>query len=474
MKVRKYQASEEKTILIAMIVNTRVLSYIHAELSRDPKGPFKNKWSNLIAKWCFEYFEKHAKAPGKVIQSIFVSYAARETEDDNAKLVESFLEDLSGEYAKLKEGLNEQWVLDKAAEFFNKVRMERMAEEVQAALESHDIGRAQEVRDGAQPVSFSRSAWHNPFTDRAIRETLEDIDNDDSIVKFKGDLGRFLNAHFERGSFIAFAGPEKMGKSFWLEEVVWLGLNQRRKVLYYIIGDMSEKQARRRLYSRATLKPKSRLRKVLRIPTGIKFAGKDDAGRPKVDVTFREETREPYTEVDIKRAVEELKMNAAMRQFPLRLKCIGGDLTASGIRRDIDELIREGFTPDLVVVDYLDLLDPEPSVSKLDPRHQINKTWKICRQISLDYHLCFVGATQAAARAYDQWLIRKKDFSEDKRKNAHVTGMLGLNRTPDEKQKGIYRLNWVFLRDGEWTETQCVWTAGNLALACPCLRSLLR
>jgi hypothetical protein len=85
-----------------------------------------------------------------------------------------------------------------------------------------------------------------------------------------------------------------------------------------------------------------------------------------------------------------------------------------------------------------------------------------------------VGATQAAARAYDQWLIRKGDFSEDKRKNAHVTGMIGINRTAAEKKKGIYRLNWVFLRDGVWTETQCVWTAGNLALGCPAMRSLLR
>jgi hypothetical protein len=51
--------------------------------------------------------------------------------------------------------------------------------------------------------------------------------------------------------------------------------------------------------------------------------------------------------------------------------------------------------------------------------------------------------------------------------------MIGLNQTPGEKKKGIYRLNWPILRDGEWSENQYVWVAGNLALGAPCLKSLL-
>ena len=78
-----------------------------------------------------------------------------------------------------------------------------------------------------------------------------------------------------------------------------------------------------------------------------------------------------------------------------------------------------------------------------------------------------------AARGYDAWVLRKKDFSEDKRKNAHVTGLIGINQTSEEKQFGIYRLNWVALRDGKWSDSQVIWTAGNLAVANPCMVSTL-
>jgi hypothetical protein len=232
------------------------------------------------------------------------------------------------------------------------------------------------------------------------------------------------------------------------------------------------------MYARMTMKPKKLPTEnggKLRIPKEIKIMGKDETGHPLADVVTSEELRTPYNQADVQKAVDQLKMNSAMKELPLRLRCSGaGVISASEIEADILKLSQEGWVPDVVVIDYADLLAPEAGSGRLDFRHQIDATWKILRRISLDYHILVLTATQAAARSYDQWLIRKGDFSEDKRKNAHVTGMIGINQTPAEKKKGVYRLNWIFLRDGEWTESQYVWMAGNLALGCPAMRSLLR
>ena len=158
----------------------------------------------------------------------------------------------------------------------------------------------------------------------------------------------------------------------------------------------------------------------------------------------------------------------------LRLKCCGGSsLSATDIENDVRTFIQQGWIPDVVVADYADLLAPEPFTKNQEYRHQVNESWKIMRRVSQNHHLLFVTATQAAASSYASSVIRKTDFSEDKRKNAHVTGMLGINQTTEEKKLGIYRLNWVFLRDGAWTDTQVVTTAGNLGLCCPCLSSVL-
>jgi hypothetical protein len=99
MKVRRYQADEEKTILMALIVNDRVCSQVAQDLG-DDREPFKNKWSNLVAGWCIEYFRKHRKAPRKVIQHLYTHWAAAQQDEEAAGFVESFLESLSGEYAR--------------------------------------------------------------------------------------------------------------------------------------------------------------------------------------------------------------------------------------------------------------------------------------------------------------------------------------------------------------------------------------
>ena len=49
--------------------------------------------------------------------------------------------------------------------------------------------------------------------------------------------------------------------------------------------------------------------------------------------------------------------------------------------------------------------------------------------------------------------------------------MIGLNQTPEEKEIGVMRLNWVILREGVFVETKCVYVAGCLAIANPAIRS---
>ena len=146
-------------------------------------------------------------------------------------------------------------------------------------------------------------------------------------------------------------------------------------------------------------------------------------------------------------------------------------MSAGDIERDIAIFFKEGWEPDVIVIDYADILKPEAHCKTWEYRQQINETWKVLRRISQTFHILVVTATQTSASSYNSPTIKKTDFSEDKRKAAHITGMLGINQTSEEKSQGIYRLNWVFLRDGAWTDTQVVYTAGQLALACPCVIS---
>lgn len=470
MKVKKYQTSEEHTILTALITHSGVLGAVTQAVS-EMVDPFPNKWSCLVAKWCFTYYTKYQKAPGKSIRQLFNQWAQKTQDESTVELVERYLTTLSDQYETAKT-LNEQFLIDLSSNYFERVRLRQMTETIESALERKDLQEAREAVSGFSPVSFGGSAWRNPFSKESIKQTFRRKEQQESIVQFPGALGEFLSPYFERTGFVSFCGPDKRGKSFWLQEVAWRAIRQRRRVLWYVLGDMSEEQVNQRLYTRMTWRTWKDER--VRVPVAMHPQGKNP------NCQFKEEDVEKLTPKDVWDASEKLRELTSVKEHRLRLRCDGGMVLSAGdIEQDVKQMTdREEWVPDLIVIDYADLLRPEPHTRTQDVRHQINATWMTIRRIALQRSCLVVTATQTASTAYNAWLIRKKDFSEDKRKNAHVTGMIGINQTesptddqPCEKDLGVYRLNWVLLRGGAWSENMVVWTAGNLALANPCIIS---
>ena len=468
MKSKKYQASDEKTILTALIVHDNVLSTVCTKLGVD-KAPFKNKWSNQICRWCFDYFQKYGKAPRKSIQSLFEEWAEDSSDEDSVDLVERFLSSLSQEHEQLASEMNEAYLIDLASKYFERVRLAKMAEDIQEALDRGELDVAKEAQANFEPIRFASTDWADPFQKEEIKDTFRrKEEQSDIVIQLKGDLGKFMSPYLRRGSFVSFVGPEKRGKSFWLMEMAWQALRQNRRVLYYVLGDMSKEETKTRLYSRIARLPEEE--EVIQLPLELRTPRKKDES---VQIKWGEEERYPALHGKaVWEATQKLRECGADGMSRLRFRCAGADeITASMIEQDVEDFNKQGWAPDAVVLDYGDLVAKEPHTKRLDLRHQIDATWKIFRRIALKKHLLFLTATQASADAYNAKLIRKDHFSEDKRKNAHVTGMAGINQTPEEKDLGVYRINWLFLRGGKWGETKVCYTVGNLAIANPCILS---
>ena len=171
-------------------------------------------------------------------------------------LIESFLTRLSKDNPKaLARELNEKYTLDLASSYFERVRLARCSESLQQAVENRDLVEARKALTEYQTFDFSSTAWNDPFTEDSINQTLKYYAENRSLIQFPGALNSFLSPYFERDGFVAFQAPEKRGKSYWLMECVYLALKQKRKVLYYGLGDMSQTQYNRRLYSRVTRLP---------------------------------------------------------------------------------------------------------------------------------------------------------------------------------------------------------------------------
>ncbi len=144
-------------------------------------------------------------------------------------------------------------------------------------------------------------------------------------------------------------------------------------------------------------------------------------------------------------------------------------ISIAGVGSVIESWVRTGWVPDVIVIDYADILAPQDG--KADSRDQVNATWKGMRSLSQQLHCLNVTATQTDADSYDTDVIDMSNFSEDKRKRAHVTGSIGINQTDAEKEMGITRFNWIVRREWAYSKKKCVHVAGCLSIARPVIHS---
>ena len=95
------------------------------------------------------------------------------------------------------------------------------------------------------------------------------------------------------------------------------------------------------------------------------------------------------------------------------------------------------------------------------------------RALSQSRNALLITATQTDSQSYEQDTLSRKNFSEDKRKYAHVTAMYGLNQDPKEREKklGVMRINEIVIREGDFDTTSCVTVLQSLNLGRPFLGS---
>jgi hypothetical protein len=462
MQIEKRDGSEERSILIGMITNKRVLGPLSAKW--EPER-FRSRWANLIGGWCVKYFQKYDRAPAKGVEGLFQSWASKSKDAATIELVESFLESLSGEYAALAKEQNSGYLIDMAAGYFNRVRLERLVDGIQGDLSAGDVEAAEKRLMTSSRVELGLGAGVDVLHDReAIRQAFES--KSDPLIVFPGALGSFFGDALERDGLIAFMGPEKRGKTWWLLHIAWQALLQRRKVAFFEVGDMSQNQIMRRFMVRASGHPMKAGKQ--RRPKSIERNGEPVAHVEFIEKTFTESLSWQKAWASCQHVLE---TKVKTDQPLLKVSCHPNSaVSVFGIQNILQEWKQQGWVCDVLVIDYADIL-ANPLSGSAETREQINTTWKQLRALSQAHHCLVVTATQTDAASYDARVIGKRNFSEDKRKLAHVTGMVGLNATPEEQELGIMRLNWVVLRESEFTEGKCVHVAGNFGLGNPAMVS---
>lgn len=467
VRTRMSEGSDARRILIGMIVNDRVLSRLASQWNGSV-GLFSSKYANLIANWSIEHYRRYNKAPGRLIQSIYQSWSEKQRElgnDSTVEMVERLLETMQREHKSLGE-VNVDYTIDLAGRHFNRVKLEQLVENVQGELGVGEVQKAEAVLTQHRRVELGVGAGIDPLRNmEAIQQAF--AERRESLIQYDDDLGRFFGDALERDGFVAFIGSAKRGKSFWLLDMAWRAMEQRRRVAFFEVGDMSQNQILRRFMCRAAARP---LRaEVVKKPVELKRPAKSEPRIRYQSKSFDHGLRWREAWHACERVV---RMTRSKRPL-LRLSCHPNlSISVSGIEGILagwEQEDNRGWTPDIIVIDYADILAPDHASKEV--RDQINDTWRKLRALSQKLHCLVLTATQADAGSYKAHLLRRQNFSEDRRKHDHVTGMIGISVTDEEKGKGLCRLNWIDLREGDFTESKVLYVAGCLQLANPAMLS---
>lgn len=454
-------------ILIGMVTDDAVLGRIASNWRHKP---FDCEWADIVGGWCVAFFQKHRKAPRKTIRSLYDQWAETQPSETLVKGVDQFLRHLSEQAVKQGE-INSAHVLDIATRHFHKITLTRLRDCIEDAIEMGQHERADAKIAEFGKINLAASVGVATYDDVvAMRSAFHE--REQPIVRYPGALGEMVNDAMTRSSFIAFEGPEKSGKSFYLIDLAFRAVTQRRKVAFFEVGDMSEGQVMLRFLARMARMPfRSPLNKW---PFKVKYPETicpPERRRGVASVTSKIATFNKALDVEtfIKRRDQYYKKHELPEQ-PMRMFCSpAGTTTVAGIISQLDIAALSGWLPDVVVIDYADLLTTVGS--KKDEREQINSIWTDLRALSLGRNLLVATATQANADSYRTELIDRRNFSGDKRKLAHATGVIGINVSGKEKSIGVSRLNWIVRREGEYNWEDVVHCAGCLAVANPVIVS---
>ena len=429
IKRDKVEISVERRVLSNLIMSTSLMAKC---VNAGSPIQFESSLGRTVSTWIWDYYNRTGEAPGKAIKDIYQQRAMELPEADRT-MVCTYLETCSDEWFPT----NLSYATDMALKYFQDRAIIILAEKLMNLVKSGDTaGGYHAISDFTKPTVRQKEIV-SMFDDAAEVSTAFDNDEEE-IFSLPGALGSVIGPIIQE-DFIAFIGPPKSGKTWWLMAFAVQAALQGKCVLFISL-EMSKKQMVRRFWQMLT--GTTRYGEEVAWPV-FEY---DENGVARV---IDGKHTPPQVDSDIGAISKEMeKLRNVSRRGRLELRNFAtGTLSVRGLEAELKDMeVYEGFVPEVVCVDYADIMDLGPGS---DEREKINRTWKALRGLA-STRKCAVATVSQTGRATvgGKQDADENQISEDIRKVAHVTKMVTINHTPTERKRGITRLACNTTRDG--------------------------
>lgn len=409
--------------LVALICHSTDVRVARSVLGMVPVGSFDPFYKELATS-AEAYINRFKCAPGEHTIDLI-----EELKQRFPKKAETY-DDVSESIALTSEGINEEYVMAQAREFARYQRFRRSAVNI---LDELEVGTA-EALDRAESLFGNALKSVADITHIGTRlwkpeEALhfmevEDVYFPTGIPELdKYDLGP------ARKQLHLSIGASNIGKSWWFTQLGKINMMHGHKILHVTLEMSEEEVAKRYMMALFSISKRKGDVDVTRFLC-------DELGRFQ-DFDFDTVEDRPSFQDDNIRSYIRNKLTKMGRRCNLVVKAFPtGSLTASALESYMDMLeTREAFIPDLVVLDYPDLMEV-----KGEYRHALDALYKGLRGLAVSRNIGMSVVTQGNRESFKKKVVDSTNVAEDIRKIATADAVLTFNRTRMESQLGLARI----------------------------------
>ena len=246
---------------------------------------------------------------------------------------------------------------------------------------------------------------------RDVEGWLGDLEYEEKIMTGIFHLDRMLEGGAARGELGVVIAPPNAGKSMALVNIGWGAATiASDKNVAHVTLEISEAKTAKRYAARTAF---------------YWYDKKADA--------------EEYKERFLKQAKRLLKGEITI------MGAAPGTIAANDLRRYLDNLILNGFKPDVLVVDYDDEMKLPPGNNTFEVH---GKNYTLLKQIAVDYNITVWTAAQTNRMSMSKLTIDMDDMAESFKKAAKADIVLAVCQSKDEKEVDLMRFFCAKNRDG--------------------------
>lgn len=449
MRREKLNTLSERDIIYQLIVSDKFCREIVPVL--NPKH-LEIVYVRTIAIWIKDYFQKFKEAPKKNMIKLYRAHIDELKDEDLQNNILTFIEKLDKDYEKIKVS-NEDFAIQNAIKYLRMRSLKNFSEDIDSYINSGEIERAENCVTKFRKVEVASGEGVSILDDFDI-VTEAFTEEQDLLFSMPGDFGKLMG-DVHREDFIAFLAPMKAGKTFQLIDVGIEALKNNLKVVMYSL-EMSRSNMIKRVWR--ALSGQCVKDMTIEIPY---FESEGEKWR----IEKKTVEKKASSILEVKKKQKSLKRLFRGGSFRIYAEP-AYSLTVESLENKLDDLAYEGFYPDVIIIDYADIMAPS---DKSEYRQQIDGIWKRLRALAQKRKAVVFTASQTNRGAISRE-VEAEDTAEDIRKLAHATSMISISKPKFCKQNSLAIYGQLAIREGS-PEMRKVIATQCLALGRPIIES---